>query len=119
MIISVKRVYDDCSEDDGYRILVERLWPRGVSKDRAHIDLWMKDIAPSTELRKRFGHLDEKWEVFKRDYAHELGENPAVDDLIEIIRKKGSVTLVFSAKNKDHNSAVFLKEYLEKNMRSS
>ncbi len=118
MIISVKRVYEDCSEDDGYRILVERLWPRGISKDRAHVDLWMKDLAPSTELRKRFGHLDERWEEFKRDYANELGENPAVGDLIEIIGNRGRVTLVYSAKNRDHNSAVFLREYLLKKIES-
>ena len=78
----------------------------------------MKEVAPSTELRKRFGHLDERWEEFKRDYANELGENPAVGDLIEIIGNRGRVTLVYSAKNRDHNSAVFLREYLLKKIES-
>ncbi len=118
MIISAKRVYEDCSEDDGYRILVERLWPRGISKDRAHVDLWMKEVAPSTELRKRFGHLDERWEEFKRDYANELGENSAVWDLIETIGDRRRVTLVYSARNRDHNSGVFLREYLLKKIES-
>jgi len=118
MNILVKRVYEDYSETDGYRILVERLWPRGISKNNAHIDLWLKEIAPSTELRKRFGHLDEKWEEFKRDYGEELKENPAVADIVEIVLKKDRVTLIYSAKNMEHNSAIFLREYLEKMIES-
>jgi len=113
MNISVKRIYDGCSENDGFRILVERLWPRGISKDRAHIDLWMKDIAPSTELRKRFGHVDERWEEFKKDYSDELKVNPAVKNILDIVSKNERVTFLYSTRNTDHNSAVFLAEYLQ------
>ncbi|MCL4341676.1 MAG: DUF488 family protein [Candidatus Thermoplasmatota archaeon] len=113
MDISVKRVYDKFSERDGFRILVERLWPRGISREKAGIDLWVKEIAPSTELRKRFGHDDDKWDQFKSDYAKELRANPEVGHILEIIESKGRVTLIYSARNTEHNSAVFLKEYLE------
>jgi uncharacterized protein YeaO (DUF488 family) len=118
MDISVKRVYDEFSEKDGFRILVERLWPRGVSREKAGIDFWMKDIAPSTELRKRFGHDDDKWEEFKSDYSEELQANPEIKHIFEIIENKGKVTLIYSARNTEHNSAVFLKEYLESQKRS-
>lgn len=114
MGISVKRVYDEFSEEDGFRILVERLWPRGITKEKAKIDLWMKEIAPSTELRKRFGHVDQNWEEFKKDYSSELEGNPAVRRILEIIGNMGQVTLIYSAKNIEHNSAVLLKEYLLK-----
>ncbi len=107
-MIKVKRVYDKYSEDDGIRILVERLWPRGISKEDAHIDLWMKEIAPSTELRKWFNHEDNKWDEFVKRYIAELQGNSALDRLKGIIDKNNKVTLIYSAKNIAHNSAVAL-----------
>ena len=107
-MIKVKRVYDKYSEDDGIRILVERLWPRGISKEDAHIDLWMKEIAPSTELRKWFNHEDNKWDEFVKRYRAELQGNSALDRLKGIIDKNNKVTLIYSAKNIAHNSAVAL-----------
>ncbi len=114
MVIALKRAYEPATSEDGYRILVDRLWPRGVSKENARIDLWLKDIAPSTELRKWFGHDPDKWEQFRRRYWEELKNKP---DLISQIRQhshKSRVTLVYSAKDEEHNDAVALKEYLEK-----
>ena len=107
-MIKVKRVYEGYSEDDGIRILVERLWPRGISKEKAHIDVWMKEIAPSTELRKWFNHEDNKWDEFVKRYRTELDGNSALDKLKEIIDKNNKVTLIYSAKNTAHNSAVAL-----------
>ena len=107
-MIKVKRVFDKYSEDDGIRILVERLWPRGISKEDAHIDLWMKEIAPSTELRKWFNHEDNKWDEFVKRYIAELQGNSALDRLKGIIDKNNKVTLIYSAKNIAHNSAVAL-----------
>jgi DNA-3-methyladenine glycosylase len=114
MNIYVKRIYDSFSIDDGYRILVERLWPRGISREKAKIDLWMKEIAPSAEVRKRFGHVDSNWDDFKRDYTDELKSNPEVSRILSIIQREQKVTLIYSAKNRDHNSAVFLRDYLLK-----
>jgi uncharacterized protein YeaO (DUF488 family) len=113
-MIKIKRAYDEVSDDDGYRILVGRLWPRGVTKERAAIDLWLKDIAPSTELRKWFGHDPEKWEEFRRRYSKEL-EGKQKD--IEILNQKiseGPVTLIYSARDREHNTAAALKDYLER-----
>lgn len=107
-MIKIKRVYEGYSEDDGIRILVERLWPRGISKEKAHIDVWMKEIAPSTELRKWFNHEDNKWDEFVKRYREELDGNSALDRLKEIIDKNNRVTLIYSAKNTEHNSAVAL-----------
>ena len=112
--IRLKRAYDPPSDDDGTRILVERLWPRGVSKDEAAIDLWLKEVAPSTELRKWYGHDLGKWEEFRRRYRAELEQKgDLLDDLKQRI-KSGPVTFVFAAKDEEHNSAVALKEYLER-----
>ncbi len=110
-MIFLKRVYEKASKDDGTRILVDRLWPRGISKEEAKIDLWLKDIGPSNELREWFNHEDEKWSDFRKKYFKELETKK---DLIEEIKKhKGTVTLVFGAKNVEHNNAVAIKEYLE------
>ncbi len=111
--MSIKRIYDPPSDDDGVRILVDRLWPRGINKDKARVDLWLKEVAPSNELRKWFAHRPEKWEEFKRRYFKELQNNPAINLLLDYM--KGSrVTLLYSAKDEKHNNAVALKEFLER-----
>ena len=110
--IQIKRVYDESSTDDGVRILVERLWPRGMTKAKAKIDWWLKDVAPSAELRKWFGHDPAKWEQFKKRYWDELRHNqPAVEALREHI-KKGAVTFVYAARDEKHNGALALREFL-------
>jgi uncharacterized protein YeaO (DUF488 family) len=111
---SIKRIYAQASPDDGTRILVDRLWPRGIAKDKAKIDLWLKDIAPSNALRKRFHGEPDRWDEFCSAYAAELdGEvgRAAVNELIEY-RKRGPVTLLYAARNKEQNNAVALKAYL-------
>lgn len=110
MNIKIKRVYDPPKKDDGTRILVDRLWPRGLTKEKAGVDLWLKDIAPSTELRKWFGHDPQKWEEFKTRYVGELKRN---GDQIERLKReidKGVVTLVYGAKDEEHNEARVLLE---------
>ena len=101
----IKRVYEKPDDEDGRRILVDRLWPRGLTKEKAGVDLWLKDIAPSTELRKWFGHDPGKWEEFQKRYLRELNEN---DEAIQTLRqalKEGRVTLVYGAKDEEHNEA--------------
>jgi len=114
-MVQIKRVYDGYDKKDGYRILVDRLWPRGVSKEKAKIDEWMKDIAPSTELREWFGHDPAKWTEFQKRFKEEL-ENKK--DLLEHIKdtekKETTVTLVFAAKDETHNNAVVLQEMVKK-----
>jgi uncharacterized protein YeaO (DUF488 family) len=113
MVIKLKRAYEVPESGDGFRVLVDRLWPRGVSKDSARIDLWFKEIAPSTALRKWFGHDPLKWTRFRDRYFEELDNNPeAVKQLSEHVHH-GMVTLVYGAKEQEHNHAVVLKEYLE------
>lgn len=114
MKIKLKRVYEQPAKADGERILVDRLWPRGLTKEKAHVDLWLKDIAPSTELRKWFGHDPAKWAEFKRRYRTELEQN---DEQVELLTKeieKGMVTLVYGAKDEEHNAAVVLRELLSR-----
>lgn len=112
--MKLKRVYDPPAASDGTRVLVDRVWPRGVSKADAKIDHWLKDIAPSTALRKWFGHDPAKWAEFKKRYIAELKKNPdAVAELRKLVRK-GTVTLVYGAKDPDHNQAVVLKSYLRR-----
>ncbi len=112
IVVKLKRAYDAPAPDDGMRILVDRLWPRGVSKSSARIDLWLKEIAPSTALRKWFGHDPAKWSRFHDRYFRELDENPeAVEKLLEQVHR-GTVTLVYAAKDQEHNDAVALREYL-------
>ena len=109
----LKRAYDSPAPSDGFRILVDRLWPRGVTKSAAQIDLWLKDVAPTTGLRKWFGHEPAKWIAFQARYRHELMENPeAVVQIIEKARH-GVVTLVYAAKDMEHSHALVLKSYLE------
>src|SRR5262245_14751749 len=106
--IRLKRAYEPPGEGDGTRILVERLWPRGVSKDEAAIDLWLKEVAPSTELRKWYGHDPDKWGEFRRRYRAELDDKGEVLDDLKRRLKEGPVTFVFAAKDEEHNSAVAL-----------
>lgn len=114
MPIALKRAYEKPTSDDGCRILVERLWPRGLSKRDAKIDYWAKDAAPSPELRRWFGHDPAKWEEFRRRYLRELGTRWAALEPIRERLRSGRVTFVFAARDLRHNSAVVLKEYLER-----
>ncbi|MBS1016317.1 DUF488 domain-containing protein [Acetobacter persici] len=110
--IQVRRVYDAPSPTDGTRVLVDRLWPRGVSKERAALDLWLKDIAPSTALREWFGHDPARWEGFCQRYRAELDANPACVEQLETLARKGPMTLLFGARNTEQNEAVVLAAYL-------
>jgi uncharacterized protein YeaO (DUF488 family) len=112
-VIHLKRAYEAASKDDGLRILVERLWPRGVSKQKAKIDLWLKDVAPSTELRKWFGHDPDRWPGFRKRYTAELKEKGDVLALLKHRADEGPVTFVYAAHDEEHNSARVLKEFLE------
>ena len=111
----IKRAYKDPKNDDGFRILIDRLWPRGVSKENAKLNLWMKDIAPSNELRKWFGHDPDRWDEFKIRYLEELKDKK---ELIKQLKSMGkinyTITLVYSAKDEEHNNALILLELLEK-----
>ena len=115
-MIRLKRVYDEPSQQDGLRILVERLWPRRVSKEKAAVDLWLKDLAPSTELRKWYGHDPEKWDEFRKRYWLELDEEGDLLTLLKHRTTEGNVTFVFAASDEERNSAVALKEYLEEKL---
>ena len=121
MSIRLKRAYGPPAKEDGARLLVERLWPRGLTKAKAAIDEWFKDVAPSPVLRKWFGHDPEKWEDFRRRYRDELrGNAPEVERLRARIKAaKGPVTFVFAAKDEEHNAALVLKDYLERASRKS
>ena len=114
MGVKIKRVYEATAPGDGCRILVDRIWPRGISKQDANVSLWLKTIAPSTELRKWFGHIPERWQEFRRRYLQELNTK---NDELAIIRDKlkrtRNVTLVYSAKDTEHNQAVVLLEQLK------
>ena len=112
MNIELKRIYEPYSKEEGYRILVDRLWPRGFTKEKAALDLWLKEIAPSTELRKWFGHDPEKWKEFQKKYQLELRQNKeALDRLMDYI-KKGKVTLLYGAKDEEHNEAQVIKDFI-------
>lgn len=109
--IRIKRIYDAPSEEDGFRVLVDRLWPRGVSKEKARIDLWLKDTAPSDELRRWFNHEPQKWIEFKERYFRELdGKTEALKPILE--RHGTTVTFLYGAADVEHNNAVALKEYI-------
>jgi uncharacterized protein YeaO (DUF488 family) len=112
--IRLKRVYEDAGPDDGLRILVDRLWPRGLKKAEARIDHWLKAVAPSTELRRWFAHDPARWDEFRRRYAAELRADPsALDELRALLRGRGVATLLFSAHDGERNNAVALKDILE------
>jgi uncharacterized protein YeaO (DUF488 family) len=110
MKIKIKRVYEKPDKEDGFRILVDRLWPRGLTKEKASVDLWFKGIAPSTELRKWFGHDPAKWNEFRKRYRDELKKNEEQVSLLKDQIKNGTVTLVYGAKDEEHNEALVLKE---------
>lgn len=110
MKIRIKRVYEQPGREDGRRILVDRLWPRGLTNMEARVDLWLKDIAPSTELRKWFGHDPKNWEEFKKRYLAELKENTEPVRLLRQELSKGAVTLVYAAKDEEHNQAIVIQE---------
>lgn len=111
-MIKTKRVYEAASKDDGYRVLVDRLWPRGVSKQKAKVDLWLKEVAPSNELRVWYDHQDEKFDEFKKLYALELDKNPATQQLRDLIKERKIITLIYSAKN-PLNQVAALQDYLK------
>ena len=113
--IQVKRVYDDKSKDDGYRVFVDRLWPRGVSKEDAHFDEWMKELAPSNELRKWFDHQPERFEEFSKRYKKELEDHKKELDKLRSKAKSDKITLLFAAKDTKMNNAVVIKTVLEGN----
>lgn len=114
MAIVLKRIYEAAGADDGCRVLVDRVWPRGVSKSAAALDDWHKEVAPSTELRKWFGHEPERWEAFQSAYCEELDQcDPRVLDALRQQARNGKLTLLFGARDEQRNQAVVLKAYLE------
>ncbi len=114
MKLNIKRIYEPVEPGDGVRILVDRLWPRGLKKDKADIDFWIKEIGPSTTLRVWFNHDPEKWTTFRNLYLKELKNSPAVAELMLLIKGKKRVTLLYSARDEVHNQAVVIKEFVEK-----
>jgi uncharacterized protein YeaO (DUF488 family) len=114
-MVKVKRIYAEPSDDDGRRVLVDRLWPRGINKDAAHLAAWLKDLAPSDELRRWFSHDPQRWRAFYRRYLQEL-QDPAKAQLLQNLldqARRGTVTLVFAAKDEERNNAVVMKTYLD------
>jgi uncharacterized protein YeaO (DUF488 family) len=114
MDIPLKRVYEEPSESDGTRILVDRLWPRGLTKEKAKVDVWLKDLAPTTELRKWFNHEPSKWTEFKKRYWDEISNNTDALSTFKKYLADGKVTIVYGAKDEKHNDAVVIKQYLDK-----
>ena len=110
--VKLKRAYEPPAADDGMRILVDRLWPRGISKERAAIDQWMKEISPSTELRKWFGHDPARWNEFCRRYAKEVRQNTDLLDQLRSLARQGPITLIYSAHDEEHNDAVELRHLI-------
>ena len=109
---AIKRIYEEPADDDGCRVLVDRLWPRGVSKERAQLELWLKEVAPSPPLRQEFAHMQERFEDFRVRYEDELAGNPAVDRLLELAAKHRKVTLLYAARDPEVNHARVLLEFL-------
>jgi uncharacterized protein YeaO (DUF488 family) len=117
-MIQVKRAYEAASKDDGARFLVERLWPRGVKKEKLKVEDWLKDVAPSAELRRWFQHDPAKWDEFRRCYFSELEKNPDAWQLLLTRARRGRVTLVYSSHDTEHNAAVALGDFLEQKMKT-
>ena len=113
--ISIKRIYDDATDKDGYRVLVDRLWPRGISKEEAKLDEWLQDIAPSTQLRKWFDHQEERFPEFSKRYKAELDLKKTEIEKLKAVAEKRPITLLYSAKNEEFNQAIVLRDYLNKN----
>ncbi len=116
-MITLKRAYDPVSRSDGRRVLVERLWPRGLSKAKLQVDEWLKEAGPSTELRKWFGHDPQKWDAFRRRYDRELDSRKDAWQPIVSAARRGHVTLLYSSRDTEHNNAVALQQYLRSKMR--
>lgn len=117
--IKIKRVYEDFEESDGYRILVDRLWPRGMKKENLHYDIWAKDITPSTALRKWYHQdLDKNWDTFVSAYQRELSNMPNMDTYVDEIKKHPVVTLLYASKDPTHNHAMVLMNYMETLLKS-
>jgi uncharacterized protein YeaO (DUF488 family) len=118
-MIKIKRAYEPFKKQDGYRVLIDRLWPRGIKKSDLPLDEWIKDLAPSTELRKNFGHEPSKWVSFRKEYKSELRAGPAREKLLDLAKRasRGTVTLVYSAKDTEHNDAVVLKDLLDRELK--
>ena len=110
--ISIKRIYDDATDKDGYRVLVDRLWPRGISKEEAKLDEWLQDIAPSTELRKWFDHQEERFPEFSKRYKAELDLKKTEIEKLKAVAENRPITLLYSAKNEEFNQAIVLRDYL-------
>jgi uncharacterized protein YeaO (DUF488 family) len=114
MTIKIKRAYFPVDDEDGFRILVDRLWPRGISKEKAKLDLWLKDVAPSNELRKWFAHDPERWEEFQIKYLEELNDKKEIlNQIKDMEREKSTITLIYGAKDEEHNNAVVLRNILK------
>ena len=119
--LRIKRIYETIEEQDGYRVLTDRLWPRGIAKAKAAIDLWEKTIAPSTELREWFGHIPERFPEFTERYLQELEDNSDATQFVELCQKqleKNNVTLLYGAKDEVHNQAVVLQNFINKHLRT-
>ena len=112
MTVRLRRVYDEPADDDGFRVLVDRLWPRGLTKERAGVDLWLKEVAPSTELRQWFHQQEQPFDEFAERYRAELAENPAVPQLRAVVADHPVVTLLYGAKDPVHNQAAVLRDLL-------
>lgn len=115
-MVKIKRVYDDARSSDGARFLVERLWPRGIKKEELKMKAWLKEVAPSQDLRKWYAHDTERWEEFRKRYWKELQSNPEPWSPLLEAAQNGNVTLIYSARDTEHNSALVLKEFLEDRM---
>jgi len=119
MLIKIKRIYEPYDPDDGWRVLVDRVWPRGVSKEKAHLDEWRKELAPSTQLRNWFCHIPEKFDEFTGQYRAELENNTEIQELIRQIVAKSAetqITLLYSARDSEHNQAVVLRDFLNEKL---
>src|SRR5215468_5296875 len=117
-MIRLKRAYEAAASEDGVRILVDRLWPRGVQRSTLRLDAWLKDLGPSDALRRWFGHDSRKWTVFRRRYAKELGAVPDAISQLRAAARRGTVTLVYGARDREHNNAAALREYLTRRRRA-
>lgn len=113
MDIRLKRVYEEPSESDGTRILIDRLWPRGLTKEKAKVDVWLKEIAPTTELRKWFNHEPSKWPEFKKRYKTEISNNPEAISALKKHLASGKATILYGAKDEEHNDAVVIKQFFD------
>ncbi len=112
--VNIKRVYEPIGNNDGFRILVDRLWPRGINKEKVNIDAWLKEIAPSAALRKWFNHESGKWKRFVEKYKDELQKSEAVNELKNFIKKHKTITLLYAAHDEQHNNAVVLQGFMQK-----